>query len=163
MASLNIHHGSSTRLQRQALHRLKRRKGWSDAELHDAIGMASTTHLSARQASDAIKRLSGVDLPNPPGQQPSVYQGSKPDGTVRMITADQIQHINRLGGEYFGDVVEFLAWLTKNFKIPWRQPRTVADFDGVVRHLATAKRASQVIVVLKNMIYRRNQKKGIIK
>jgi len=162
MASLNTQSGSSTKLQRQALHRIKRIKGWSDAELHDAIGATSTTHLSARQASAAITRLSGVGLANPPGQKPSDYQG-KPGGATRMITVDQVAQINRLGGEYFGDVLDFLAWLTKNFKIQYRKPTCVSDFDIVVRKLATAKRASEVIMVLKGMIARRKQKRSTVK
>jgi len=127
------------------LHQIKRRHGWSDGELHDAIGATSTTRLSAAQASTCIRRLSGTELANPPGQKPAPFAG-KPRRTdaTRMITPDHEEQITRLLGEYFSDQAAGLAWLRK-------------DFDAnTPRDLLTAKRAGQAIHVLKGMIARRD-------
>ena len=143
MASLSTEPRSSRPKQRQRLHQLKRRLGWSDDDLHDAIGVESTKMLSAAQASDCIERLGGGELPNPPGQKPAPYAGKRKttDGT-RMIHPDHVEQIERLLGEYFDDEAAGLAWLNKDFDA--RHPRD----------LLTAKRAGQVIHVLKDMIAR---------
>ena len=60
-----------------------------------------------------------------------------------MITNDQVEQIDRLGGEFFVNSHVFVYWLTKNFKVDH------------VRQLATAERAGQVIRVLKEMLARR--------
>jgi hypothetical protein len=155
MATLNTNPGSSTAMQRQALHRIKRKRGWSDDQLHAAIGTGSTCDLSSQEASECITRLSGVKLPNPPGKKPSVYPDKKTPGVARMITEDQIEQISRLGLTYFGIPREFRAWLAKDFKVP---------HDGnvlhMIRQLATAERAGQVIRVLRMMHARRNGRAG---
>ena len=144
MAELNAKARSSTPKQRQRLHQLKRRLRWTDDELHEAIGVKSTTLLSAAQASEYIRRLGGGDLPYPPGQKPSPYAGKrKTTDAVRMISPDHVEHIERLLGECFDDQAAGLAWLEKDFKV--KHPRD----------LLTAKRAGQVIRVLKDMIKRR--------
>jgi len=136
--------GSSTAKQRQMLHRLKRRHGMTDDDLHEAIGAASTTLLSARQASEAIERLSGRGLPNPPGCKPGSYASRrKPPGVTRLITADHVEQIMRMGLDCFGDRDIFLAWLSKDFKV------------GDPHQLGTAKRAAELIRVLKLMLSRR--------
>ena len=144
MASLSTEPRSSRPKQRQRLHQLKRRLGWSDDDLHDAIGVESTKMLSAAQASDCIERLGGGELPNPPGQKPAPYAGKRKttDGT-RMIHPDHVEQIERLLGEYFDDEAAGLAWLHKDFEA--KHPRD----------LLTAKQAGQVIRVLKDMIDRR--------
>ena len=141
---LNSEPGSSTAKQRQILHQIKRRHGWSDDDLHDAIGAASTTVLSAAQASACIGRLGGMKLANPPGQKPSPYPyHSRASGAVRMVHADHIEQIERLLAEYFGDEAAGRAWLEKDFKV--KHPKD----------LLTAKVAGNVIRVLKGMINRR--------
>lgn len=154
MPQLNTTPGSSTPKQRQSLHRIKRRRAWSDAQLHDAIGADSTTHLSAKEASASIERLSGMGLPNPPGEKPGAYAGKrKAPGVVRMITDDQVDQIERLMLEYFhGNKEQAYAWLHKNFGIP----NLIAKLDGpyLIRSLGSSKRAGQVIRVLKDMVTR---------
>ena len=146
MAKLRTQPGSSTPKQRCRLHQLKRRHGWSDDQLHDAIGAESTTLLSAGQASSCIRRLGGGKLPNPPGQKPSPFKGKrKQTDATRMIMPDHTEQIERLLGEYFGDQTAGLAWLNKDFDAP------------TPRDLLTAKRAGQVIHVLKEMIQRRSE------
>jgi len=51
MASLQTQPGTSTPKQRQRLPQLKHRHGWTDDDLHAAIGCQSATILSAAQAS----------------------------------------------------------------------------------------------------------------
>lgn len=59
-----------------------------------------------------------------------------------MIAADHVEQIDRLLSEHFGDIEAGRAWLKK-------------DFDAETpRDLLTAKRAGQVIRVLKDMIER---------
>ena len=148
MASLNPKPGSSTKRQRQTLMIAARRLGFS---LDDVYGMICypLRNLSAAEASNWIKRLSGKDLPNPPGQKPSVYKGRARPGTIRLITDDQADQIERLMLEYFDyDRPAAFAWLTKNFKVE------------TVRELGTAKRAAEVIAALKAM-HNRRELKGI--
>ena len=73
MAVLNPKPGTSTAKQRQVLHQIKRQHGWSDDELHAAIGVDSTTLLSSAQASACIRRLGDMELANPPGEKPRPY------------------------------------------------------------------------------------------
>ena len=150
MAQLKTAPGSSTRKQRMILHQLKRRHGWSDDDLHEALGTDSTTHLSAAQASACIERISGMPLPNPPGQKPSPYARKKATGATRMIAQDHEEQIDRLLVEHFGDPDAGSAWLEKNFDA--KRPRD----------LLTAIRAGQVIHVLKDMIARREDASGAL-
>ncbi len=144
MAELNAKPGSSTPGQRQRLHQLKRKLGWSDDQLHEAIGAASTTLLSSAEASACIRRLGGGELPYPPGQKPAPFAGRpKRTDATRMIAPDHEEQIVRLLRVYFDDEAAGLAWLKKDF-----------DAD-TPRDLLTAARASQVIYVLKQMIARR--------
>ena len=62
-----------------------------------------------------------------------------------MIAPDHAEQITRLLGEYFDTEAAGLAWLEKNFDV--EHPRD----------LLTAKRAGQVIRVLKDMVARRPQ------
>ncbi len=143
VASLRTQPGSSTPGQRQRLHQIKRRLGWSDDQLHDAIGVNSTTQLSASQASECIRRLGGGELPHRPGEKPAPYKGKrKKTDATRMIAPDHEEQIERLLREHFGDVATGLAWLEKDFDA--KRPRD----------LLTAKRAGEVIYVLKTMIER---------
>ena len=145
MATLRTQPESSTARQRQVLHQLKRRHGWTDDELHHAIGADSTTRLSASQASECIRRLGGGKLANPPGQKPAPYAGRrKTTDATRMITPDHEEQIERTLCEHFGDLPTGLAWLARDFDA--KQPRD----------LLTAKRAGQVIRVLKDMLSRRD-------
>ncbi len=146
MAVLCPHPGSSTAKQRQVLHQVKRRRGWSDAELHDAIGAESTTELSAAQASACIRRLGKMELANPPGEKPAPFAGNRKRTTAtRMIAPDHEEHIERWLIEYFGNLASGLAWLEK-------------DFSAKSPHdLLTARRAGTVLYVLKNMIARRER------
>ena len=159
MAQLNPKPGSSTKRQRYRLHQLKRDLGFTDDELHVIIGAASTTHLSAAQASEWITHFTGRGLPNPPGQKPSSYKGKRATpGVTRMITDDQVDQIVRLGVEYFGEVHLLISWLVKDFKLPAVEARGARGHRAVVRHLGTARRAGEVVRVLKLMIARRNKK-----
>jgi len=143
MAALNTQPGTSTPKQRQRLHQLKRRLRWSDDDLHAAIGVDSTTKLSAAQASELIRQLGGGKLPHPPGQKPAPFEGKRKRTTaIRAIQPDHEEQIMRLLGERFEDEAAGLAWLRKNFK---------ADRP---RDLLTARRAAQVIHVLKTMLDR---------
>jgi len=146
---LSVQPGSSTKRQRQVLHQLKRRHGWADDDLHRAIGRESTTLLSASEASACIQRIGGGDLPNPPGEKPAPFTGrrQRTDAT-RMIAPDHEEQVYRLLREHFGSEADGLAWLKKNFE---------ADCP---RDLLTAKRAGQVIRVLKDMIERQRERDG---
>ena len=156
MAKLNDQPGSSTAKQRQLLHKIKRRRGMTDDDLHSAIGAESTTQLSAAEASAAIERLSGRGLPHPPGQKPSPYAGKRrAPGTIRMITEDQVDQIVRLGSGYFDNYQAFAAWLVKDFKVPEIRGLQFAGLRNLIRGLATAARAGQVIAVLKTMTTRK--------
>jgi len=126
------------------LHQLKRKRNWSDDELHAAVGVDSVTDLSAKEASQHIDRLGGGGLANPPGQKPSPYSGSKRQpGVTRMITNDHVTHIHRLLDVYFGNRDKAASWLSTNFDA------------SHIRDLATAARAGQVIRVLREMIQRK--------
>ncbi len=151
MAELNTKPGSSTPGQRMRLHQRKRRLGWTDDQLHDAIGTSSTTALSSAQASDCIRRLGGGELPHPPGRKPAPFAGRrKRTDATRMIAAGHIEQITRLLLLYSdGNEPAGLAWLAKDFG--------ATDPRG----LLTAKRAGQVIRVLKRMVERRRERDGV--
>jgi len=145
MTTLRTTPGSSTPKQRQRLVILGRRKGLDLNEIRKTVG-GSIKQLSAKGASEWIVRFGGGTLPNPPGKKPSVYKGKKPKpGVTRMITEDQIDQIKRLLFECFdGQSLRACEWLKKNFKV------------DLPVELATAKRAGEVIRVLKEMSSRGN-------
>ena len=143
MATLNPKPGSSSKAQHRTLILAARSQGIDTSELRSLVG-GSIRKLSVATCSDWIKRFGGGDLANPPGQKPGAYAGKKRTGTVRLISADQIDQITRLALEYFDAKPGFAVdWLFKNFKVT------------EVRQLATAQRAGEVIAVLKQMHARR--------
>ena len=155
MAQLNPKPGSSTKRQHQTLVIAGRRRGLELAETRKIVG-GSITRLSAAEASEWIEHFTGHGLPNPPGQKPGPYKGKRPaPGTVRMITEDQADQIVRLGIAYFGEAHLLIAWLVKNFKIDAVMARGQRGHRAVVRQLGTAKRAGEVIRVLKEMVARK--------
>lgn len=146
MATLNTKPGSSTPGQRVRLHQRKRPLGWTDDQLHDAIGAGSTTLLSSAQASTCIERLGGGEIPYPPGRKPAPFAGTcKRTDATRMIAPGHIERITRLLHVCFDDAAAGLAWLVKDFEA--KHPRD----------LLTAKRAGQVVRVLQRMIERRRE------
>lgn len=147
VAKLHTEPGSSTPKQRQRLHQLKRRHGWTDEDLHEAIGKVSTKLLSSAEASALIRRLGGGKLPYPPGEKPAPYAGRRSTpGATRMIADGHVEQIQRLlSWRFDGDAEAAAAWLHKNFDVT--HPRD----------LLTARRAGQVIRVLKDMIARRDE------
>ena len=148
MATLNPKPGSSSKAQHRTLILAARSQGIDTSELRSLVG-GSIRKLSVATCSDWIKRFGGGDLANPPGQKPGPYTGKRSAGNVRMISADQIDQITRLAREYFdGQDPADSDWLLKNFK--------VAD----PRQLATAKRAGEVIAVLKGMHQRKRNAEG---
>lgn len=143
MASLKTAPGSSTTAQHKRLYIAARDRGLSRDQLKDMLGAESLKELSAHSASEAITKLTGDELPNPPGEKPSTYPRCKTPGATRIISPDQVQQIHRLAMEYFNEQGEAAkAWLIKNFKV-----------DDASK-LATAQRAGEVIGVLKAMIER---------
>lgn len=134
--------GSSTTAQRRALMLAARRHGLSVEQVRD-LAACRLHQLSARTASELIARLTGKDLPHPPGAAPKkrAYRGA-PRG-VRIITDDHVQQIHRLMMEYFySDELRAAAWLEKTFKVTDPQK------------LATARRAGQAIRTLRTMLAR---------
>lgn len=155
MAELNPRPGSSTKRQHRALVIAGRRLGFDLADVRKTVG-GSLCKLSAAEASLWIGHFTGRDLANPPGQKPGAYKGKRPaPGTVRMITDDQVEQIVRLGVEYFGEAHMLISWLVKNFKIDSTAARGQRGHRAIVRHLGTAKRAGEVIRVLKEMVQRK--------
>jgi hypothetical protein len=142
MASLNRQPGSSTKVQRSVLVIEARRCGIDLDALRVLVG-GSVSSLSAQAASDWIRRISQRALPNPPGQAPRPYSRRAAPGVTRMICADHIEQIERLGLQCFSDADHFRAWLRKSFKVD--DPRL----------LTTAAKAGQAITVLKKIITRR--------
>ncbi len=163
MAILNTRPGSSTAKQHQVLVMVAMDKGFNLAETRRMVG-GSIRRLSAQEASDWIRRFSGRELPNPPGQAPRPYRRKRSPGepracpagvpaaraardqatSVRMVAAEHVEQIERLGLQYFdGDAEQFRAWLRKYHKV--NDPR----------ELATAARATNVIRVLKDMLTRK--------
>ncbi|MGB2984768.1 MAG: hypothetical protein WBE26_02705 [Phycisphaerae bacterium] len=100
MTTLNPNPNSCSKRQVQTLVLEARKHGFTLEDVHQMVGGA-ITRLSAAEASDWIKRFSGKDLPNPPGQKPSAYKGKPQPGVTRKITADHIDQIERLMLEYF--------------------------------------------------------------
>ncbi|KPL06994.1 hypothetical protein AMJ85_09870 [candidate division BRC1 bacterium SM23_51] len=143
MPTLDAQPGSISTPQRKLLFAIARSRGLSDDDLREAVG-GSISRLSCAEASRHIERLDGGPLPNPPGKKPKPWRNHKLPGTIRMITADHVGQIVRLGDEYFdGDVDAFYTWLAKDFKV------------AQVRQLATAARAGEVLYVLKTMLARK--------
>jgi hypothetical protein len=151
MATLNDKPNSSSKKQHSRLVIVAARKGVDLPELRRMVG-GSLRRLSALQCSLWIESFSGQGLPNPPGQKPSVYsrkqhrtnQSRDREGAVRspvrMILADHIDQIERLGLAYFaGDRPAFDAWLLKYHHV------------SHPREFATAAKATAIINVLKEM------------
>ena len=156
--ALNPRPGSSTKLQHQTLVIAGKRRGFTLAEIRQAVG-GSITRLSAAECSNWITHYSGKGLANPPGEKPSVYAGKRAGGATRIITADQIDQIIRLGLDYFGFRGRFAIWLRKTFQeIPVIEALDRDDLDYMIRALSTAQRAAEVIVVLKQMNARKTPK-----
>ncbi len=143
--SINDKPGSITRAQLQKLVLAGKDRGLvrgADLSgLREACGVVSLKGLSRAAAHQCIKRISGEDLANEPGKAPRTRKRSVP-GILPMIDAALIQQIERLGVMHFGDDDHFRSWLEKNFK--------VRD----ARQLASARRAGEVINVLKQMLDR---------
>ena len=155
MATLNTQPGSSRPMQRCLLHQIKRRRKWTDEQFHDILGFDSTKDMSAAQASEAIRRLGGIELANPPGQKPGVYKSKRAGAAIRKIHADHVQQIIRLGLDYFESTPALVGWLAKNFiKIPI-PPTDVEGLYTLIDNLLTARRAGHVIMTLKRMCSRR--------
>ena len=157
MAELNTKPGSSSPMQRYLLHRIKRDHGWSDELFHEIIGFDSTKDMSAAQASEAIKRLGGIELANPPGQKPGVYKSKRAGAAVRKIAAAHVKQIARLGLEYFDSTPELVGWLAKNFLkgVSFIPPTDAEGLYRLIDNLLTARRAGHVIMTLKRMCARR--------
>jgi len=143
MAQLNVKPGSSSARQHQRLVMLGRDRGIDLAELRSMVG-GSLRKLSAAEASDWITQLSGAGLPHPPGEKPVPPRRRKEAGVVRMITPDQVEQIGRLLNDCFPTPRARMTWLHKNFKVQH------------VHLLGTAKRAGEVIRVLKLMLERQS-------
>ena len=150
--------GSSTKLQHQRLVMAGRDRGLDLNEIRSMCG-GSLRALSARAASDWITRFTGRDLPNPPGQAPRAYRHPAP-GTTRMIAEKHIGQILLLLCKVFPTLDAGLYWLAGNFKIPVVNLKstgrtlhsvTVASPTETIRQLGTARRAGEVIRVLKAM------------
>lgn len=143
MARLKTQSKTCTANQRKRIVLAGKLHGYSVDDLRDMAG-GKLHDLSSQQASDLIKKLSGDDLPNPPGQKPSTYKGKAKPGTTRMITADQVEQIiNQMGTYFKGDMDAAYKWFKKTYKV------------DDVRSLATAKRGGEVIYALKTMINRK--------
>ena len=132
---------SSTTAQRKLLVSLGRQHGLDVDGVRDLAG-GKLHDLSSSAADALIKRLSDRDLPLPEDAVPAC-RPRVAEGVTRMISPEQGEQIERLMAEYFKTSQDSFAWLKRMFKV------------DRVRDLATAKRASQVIVVLKGMINRR--------
>lgn len=99
--------------------------------------MERLAELSRADANHILTRLTGSPLPAAPGERPKRRKGQA--GVTRMIDAQQIDQLHRLLGDCFSTPHARQLWLTRNFKV------------AVIKDLATAKRAGQVIRVLKLM------------
>lgn len=87
-------------------------------------------------------------------------QYQRPPGLL-IITQAQVEQIDRLLGEYFGDGHKAYKWLVTFFKPGELDCNIIGELDknyDVIRRLATAKRAGEVIRVLKQMHARRKTK-----
>lgn len=157
-SSLSTTPGSSTKLQHQTLVMAGKDKGFELNAIRKMVG-GSLRRLSAAKCSEWITHFSGKGLANPPGQKPGVYKGKRKPGTIRMITEDQVDQIERLGLEYFATASDFARWLARDFdcEIRWRMGEPIGtEIKEQIRRLATAERAGQVIRVLKIMQTRRS-------
>jgi len=142
-AVLRTFPGTSSAAQRKKLAIAAKRKGIEIYELRGLVG-CHLHDLSSAAASDWITRLSGDDLPNPPGGKPWPYARRKTRDTVRMVTADHMEQIGRLMLRYFeNNTAAAVAWFRKNWKCD--EPR----------ELGTTERAGEVIAVLKKMLQRK--------
>ena len=149
MAKLSTNPGSITQRQITAIWSTARGRGLSSEQVHEAAG-GSLAALSRKQASDLIDRLGGGGLPNPPGEAPPPARHRAKPGVTRMITPEQIEQITGLLLDVFDDAESHAyAWLDKMFKV------------DSIRALATAKRAGEVIRVLKEMRARRRAKPAL--
>jgi hypothetical protein len=154
MTGLSTKPRSSTKKQHRTLVPTGRRCGLDLAEVRRLAG-GSITELSAHQASVLISRLTGRDLPNPPGRKPKAYQGKPAPGATRMITADHVAQIKRLGWEYFKSYTAFALWLERDFKL---KPYSGDTIESTITQLATAQRAGEVIRTLKQMLERKGSR-----
>lgn len=141
MYALRDKPSTSTTKQHRKLICAARQVGINVDQLRQMVG-GSLRNLSAKQASMLIQRFTGEALPNPPGEKPHSY-ARRPHDTIRIIAADHIEQIDRLGALYFCDADRYRQWLKKNFKVVYPD------------QLLTAERACEVIYVLKTMIERR--------
>ncbi len=141
MASLNKNPGTSTPVQHKVLVLQARKRGIDLDALRAMVG-GSLRALSVQDCSNFILRVSGMPLPNPPGQAPRTHKRAR-EGITKMISADHIEQIERLGLQRFDDPDAFRSWLRKNFKVD--DPR----------QLGTAARAGVVLRVLKDMLLRK--------
>ncbi|MCO6436514.1 MAG: hypothetical protein J5J06_05455 [Phycisphaerae bacterium] len=137
MTQLSTVPNSSSKLQHQKLVMEAANKGFALGELRKMVG-GSLRRLSALECSEWIRHFGGGDLPNPPGKKPRPY-GRKRTASVRVITADHVEQITRLGLTHFHSPERFENWLETNFKV--RSPE----------QLLTAARAGEVIHVLFTM------------
>ena len=144
-AVLRTFPGTSSAAQRKKLAIAAKRKGIEIYELRGLVG-CHLHDLSAAAASDWITRLSGDDLPNPPGGKPRPYARRKSRDTVRMVTADHMEQIGRLMLRYFeNNQAAASAWFRKNWKV------------DSPRDLLSTKDAGDVIRVLKDMLLRKER------
>jgi len=142
-AALKAGAGTSTPAQRRKIVVLGKRKGLSIEAIRDLAG-GKLHDLSSADASALIERLGGGELPYEPGTKPAPYAGRpKTSDAVRVIAQGHVDQIAALPVKYFGNLDAEHAWLKKNFQA------------GEPRELLTAKRAGQVIGVLKQMVKRK--------
>lgn len=143
MIGLRTKPGTSTKDQHRTLAIEAKRRGIDLDAIRETCG-GSIRSLSVSACSDLIRRISGRGLPNAPGCKPAPYRRRRrPTSATRMIATDHAEQIERLLLKHFGDADAGSAWLQKDF-----EARTPRD-------LLTARRAGQVIRVLKDMIARR--------
>lgn len=128
--------------QIRALLATGRKRGMEVDDVRAAAG-GSLRKLSRAQASKLIERLGGGELPNPPGTPQRQQRRRAEPGVYRMITEEHCEQIAHLLNQVFDTPREAAAWLQKNFKV----------LD--LRRLGTAKRAGEVIRVLKLIKQRR--------
>jgi len=142
MASLNTQPGSSSAKQHQVLVMCAMNHGFTVHDVRHLVG-GSIRKLSAQACSDWIRKFSGKELPNKPGEAPRTRPRAR-EGIVRMVTPELIDQIERLGISYFdGSEEAYRAWLRK--------------YHGIdhPRMLGTAHKAAQIATALKQMHTRR--------
>ena len=155
MAELSRAPRSISHDQRRRLFGLAKRRGMSTDGLRAATPDGSIGALSRAEASRLIAELGGAPLANPPGQAPPTKKHRPAEGCVRMITSEHVGQIARLLDDYFGRNMPTRGydWLQKNWSKNGVQVKTLRD-------LGTARRAGQVIRVLREMIERREAPVG---